>query len=319
MTPSRLHKPDLRIVESAHGAPQKVTRWNEIRIEDRDQRSFGKGQAVSQRARFVAFSRSAPDVRDPYFLEPPHRGAARDDRRRLVVRVVENLDLEAPGRPFDLTYGVEHALRHVSLVVDRHLHADERLVALADRRLRPRAQPRRAPRQVEKVQAEGEEKNACDANDAEDDGLDQRSNRAYGRMVERTYLTRSRASGWWRRVHCMYRQARSPSVRAAPSRNRGNSADGKRWVGVGSMSRAAGLFASWGKCSTRAGLAPISSWIDSTPKSGSAISSSNAMSSSWRWRGRYCERSRIRFAVIKRGAMGRRVRSSTGFARCASA
>jgi len=48
-------------------------------------------------------------------------------------------------------------------------------------------------------------------------------------------------------------------------------------------------------------------------------SSSNAMSASWRSSGMHCERSRIRFAVIRRGASGRRVRSSTGLARCASA
>src|ERR1700674_2438230 len=129
VTPPRLRKPDLRILEGAHDPPKKVALWNEIRIEDRDQGGVGEGQAVRQSACLVACPRSAPDVRDTNSLVPPHRDAARDDRRRFVIRVVEHLDLEAPGRPFDLTYRVEHALRHISLVVARHLTANDRLVA----------------------------------------------------------------------------------------------------------------------------------------------------------------------------------------------
>jgi len=51
----------------------------EVRIEDRHERRLSEGQAVSQGARLVPHSRSAPDVHDVDSLQLPHRDAARDD------------------------------------------------------------------------------------------------------------------------------------------------------------------------------------------------------------------------------------------------
>ena len=54
---------------------------------------------------------------------PPVRHAPGDDLRRLVVRVVEDLHLEAVARPFDGADRIDYAFRDITLVVDGELHA----------------------------------------------------------------------------------------------------------------------------------------------------------------------------------------------------
>src|SRR5437879_12180379 len=54
---------------------------------------------------------------------PPVRQAPSNDLRRLVVRVVEDLHLEAVARPFDGGDRIDDALGDITLVVDGELHA----------------------------------------------------------------------------------------------------------------------------------------------------------------------------------------------------
>src|SRR5260370_2368651 len=70
-----------------------------------------------------SFTRTTPEVGDAALFAPPVRGPPGDDLRRLVVRVVEDLDLEAVARPVHRAHRVDHALGAVALVVDANLHA----------------------------------------------------------------------------------------------------------------------------------------------------------------------------------------------------
>jgi hypothetical protein len=58
---------------------------------------------------------------------------AGDDRRGLVGRVVEHLDLEAITRIVERADGFDDATAHVELVVDRDLHRDHREVPIGER------------------------------------------------------------------------------------------------------------------------------------------------------------------------------------------
>src|SRR5438046_6580060 len=57
----------------------------------------------------------------------PGGSAATHDPDRLVVGVVEDLDLQPVARPFDRADRVDHAVGDVALVVDRDLDAYARL------------------------------------------------------------------------------------------------------------------------------------------------------------------------------------------------
>ncbi len=207
VSPSRLREPDAGVIEDAHDPAQEVLWRDEVGVEDGDEGRGGQAHAVRERARLEAFAHAAPDVGDVDPFTPPVRRPAAGDVRGLVVRVVQHLHLEAIARPFHPAHRIDHALGNVALVVDRDLHAHGSLGAGGDRRPRRSSNSRRAPAQVQQVDAKAQEGEACRGEHADRDPGDHveppSSNKVYGRMVARTYATRARASGLSRRVHCM--------------------------------------------------------------------------------------------------------------------
>jgi hypothetical protein len=83
-----------------------------------------------------------------------------NDRNRLIIRVVEDLDLKAGSRPVEGAHGIEHPLGYVTLVVDRNLDANFRFVYASHQPSGPRLQPRRLPREIEEVDAKNEKRGA---------------------------------------------------------------------------------------------------------------------------------------------------------------
>src|SRR5713226_7610837 len=113
-----------------------------------------------------------------------------DDSDGVVVRIVEDLDLQPVEWPLHRAYRIDDPLGDVTLVVDRDLYADFGLRADRDRCAPGRAEAGGAPGQVEQVRPEAQEREAAGREDPEGDRGDQlasgSSNSAYGRMVART-------------------------------------------------------------------------------------------------------------------------------------
>src|SRR5260370_34285416 len=110
----------------------------------------------------------------------PLRRTAADDQRRLVVRVDENLHMDAVAWPFHRADGGDHALGYVALVVDRDLHADVWFIAETDRVRRRLSYAGGAPGQIEKVHREAQKGEARGGEDAKRDGDDRGDHDASG-------------------------------------------------------------------------------------------------------------------------------------------
>ena len=158
--PPRLRETDLRVVEDAKDAAEEVAGRHEVGVEDGDERCGGEVQSVLERAGLEVFTRTAPDVGDPCPLSPPVRCPAADDETGLVIRVVEQLHLEAVTRPLHRAHRVDDALGDVALVVDGDLHADSWFFAGLNVRRNRGADARGAPGEVEKIQSEAEQSEA---------------------------------------------------------------------------------------------------------------------------------------------------------------
>src|SRR6266446_7844940 len=154
MAPTSLRKAHTCVLEHGHGAAQEVARRYEVGVEDRDERRAGEVQPMGERAGFETITCTAPDLDDVDPSCSPVRRAPAYDRRRLVVRIVEDLHLDAVARPFHLADGVDHALGYVALVVDRHLHADVWFMAEWHRAGWRLTDAGGAPGQIEKVHLE---------------------------------------------------------------------------------------------------------------------------------------------------------------------
>jgi hypothetical protein len=99
----------------------------------------------------------------------PVLSSPRDDGNSVIVRVVENLDLESLAWPIQLAHSVKDALGHVALVVDRHLDTDPGFVSVRDRWIAARLEAGRSIREVQKVRAKCEEGEAGDGDDSDGD------------------------------------------------------------------------------------------------------------------------------------------------------
>ena len=170
MAPTRLHESDLRINESTHGPAKKVGRRYEIGVEDRDEGRRRGLQAMREGPGLEPGAAASAHMGDRNAPPRPAGSAAGDYRDSVIVRVVEYLHLEAIARPLEAAYRVDDTARHVALVVDGYLHADQRLVPMA-RRWLPRAlQAGGVPGQVKKVGAEAEEQDAGRSEQGDDPG-----------------------------------------------------------------------------------------------------------------------------------------------------
>jgi hypothetical protein len=79
-----------------------------------------------------------------------------DDRDSVIVRVVEDLDLESLTWPVQLAHCVENALGHIPLVVDRHLDADPWFLSARDWLMDSMPEAGRSPCEEEDVGAKAE-------------------------------------------------------------------------------------------------------------------------------------------------------------------
>jgi len=169
MAPTGLGETDARILENTERSAQEVARWNEVGVENRNERRIRQCQAMRQRAGLEALASAAQHVRHADPALPPKGDTAGDDGDGLVVRIVEGPHLESTARPLQLANRVEHALGHVSLVVDGHLDADSRLTSGSGRFIPARTQARRAPGQIQEVRTKSEQRNAGGRDDANRD------------------------------------------------------------------------------------------------------------------------------------------------------
>ncbi len=133
VTPARLCETDARVVENAERAPEEIARWDEVGVEDGDEGGRGQAQPVRERARLETLTRATPHVGQADAFAPPVRRAPAHDGEGLVVRIVEQLDLQPLARPLDRAHGIDDPLSDVPLVVDRDLHTDVGLGANRDR------------------------------------------------------------------------------------------------------------------------------------------------------------------------------------------
>ena len=152
--PARLHETDRIVGKHANRPAQEVGRRHEVGVEDRDERRLRERHPVREGAGLEAIPLQPAHVRHLEAAPSPPREPRVDDLSGLVVGVVEHLHLESIGGPFDGTDRVDHALRDVPLVVNRDLHADQRLRAPRRGIMLDGTQARRAPRQVQQVHAE---------------------------------------------------------------------------------------------------------------------------------------------------------------------
>ena len=148
VSPPRLREADAGVVEDSHRAAQELSWRNEVGIEDGDERRVGQGHPVRERSRLETIARRAPDLSHRNSLATPVQDPARDDRRGLVIGIVEHLDLELLARPVQRTNGVQDTLGDVAFVVYRHLNAHPWLASWLDRRMTVRTETGRAPREV---------------------------------------------------------------------------------------------------------------------------------------------------------------------------
>ena len=169
VTPAALHHADVRILEVGDQAAEEVRLGQEVGVEHRDQLALGHLQPRVERAGLVAGALRAVQVRDvqPARAQPPDR--RRQQGAGLVRGVVEDLELEAGGRVFDLRHLLEQAHGDVRLVVERELDRDGGQVGpredpvARDRRhaCRQRAQP------VAEARAHDQEVGAVEAVDGQ--------------------------------------------------------------------------------------------------------------------------------------------------------
>ena len=127
--PARLHEADVGFPEPAHRLAQEVRGGQEVRVEDGDQLGRGPFQPEGKGAGLVAIPAAPTKVSDPNTPGTPVTDALGDDPDRLVVRVVQHLDLKPVAWPIEAGDRVDDPLSDVPLVVDGELDGYLGLVA----------------------------------------------------------------------------------------------------------------------------------------------------------------------------------------------
>src|SRR2546430_7138681 len=157
MAPARLRESDRGIVECTDRSPQKILRRDKVGFEDGDTRRLCLFHAVCESARFEPGAGPSAQLSYADGLAAPLRDAAGENADRLVVGVIEHLDLKPIARPVDCADRVDDTLDDVALVVDGDLDADAWLAGSDQTRSRGTMQPERANRQGEDVEAGDEQ------------------------------------------------------------------------------------------------------------------------------------------------------------------
>ena len=121
MPPARLDHADAGVAQMTPGAPQEVGRGDEVGVEHRDPLAARARESRGQRAGLVPGAVRAVEVVDVHAVRPVAHHRGRGEGTSLVGRVVQHLDLEPARRPLERRRGVDQALDHQALVVDREL------------------------------------------------------------------------------------------------------------------------------------------------------------------------------------------------------
>ncbi len=126
MSPACLHHAHLLVVEVGQSAPQEVGLGNEVRIEDADELARGGGQAPVEGTRLEPVAAAAAQMGriQTALLQRLH--PAPDRLRRVVIRIVQNLDLDSIRRIVQPGHGTEQTLDDIKFVVNRQLNGDYR-------------------------------------------------------------------------------------------------------------------------------------------------------------------------------------------------
>ena len=124
MTPTRLHHAHGRIRKYGNRATEKIWRWDEVRVEDRDELATGDLQTRLEGSGLESSAIVPMEVAD---VDP--LGDVPADRRLrdlpcFVDRVVQYLDLEQLARVVELAHRIDQPIRDVHLIEDRKLDGD---------------------------------------------------------------------------------------------------------------------------------------------------------------------------------------------------
>lgn len=112
-----------RGVQQRHGLFEKVGSWNEVGVEDGDEVAARRRETVRQCARFVSRSRASANVQHVHASTARRRCGRRDDGRRLIGGVIEDLHFEL--RPAKCADCFDDPRGNRGLVVERNLHGDD--------------------------------------------------------------------------------------------------------------------------------------------------------------------------------------------------
>ncbi len=126
VAPARLDHGEPGACKIGNGAAEKICGRNKVRIENGDEFAGCRFQTFLQRAGFEAFAIVAMNVGDGDAESAVSLDAIAGDLLSLVGGIIENLDIEKFARVIELRDGLDEALDHVALVVDRELNCDLR-------------------------------------------------------------------------------------------------------------------------------------------------------------------------------------------------
>src|SRR5260221_4268071 len=124
MLPAPLHERDLRIGEVGDGSLEEIGRGDEVGVEDGDQLAFCETEPVRQGASFEIRGGEAPELHDVEACLTKPRHDLDDDPYRLVVRVIQSLDLEQLARIVERRSRLDRARRRIVLIPDGDLDRD---------------------------------------------------------------------------------------------------------------------------------------------------------------------------------------------------
>ncbi len=144
ISPRGLHHADALIRERHKEAAYELRLRDEIGIQHEEELARRPAKPVREGSSLVAHSGRPADVLEPDPSPAPTRGAYSRDRRRLIRRIVEELDVQQMPRIVQLTGGVDQTLDDVGLVVYGQLNRDPRQragPACSHLPLRPREPP----------------------------------------------------------------------------------------------------------------------------------------------------------------------------------
>ena len=136
VSPACLNDPHPRMGEIMNRAAQVVRLGRKISVEDADELASHRGHAFVHGTCFVAVPARAVPVFDLESLLAQFHRVGFTDFRRLVGRVIENLNLQFLLRVIERADGGHELIHHVRLVEDRQLDGDGRQVGELSERFR---------------------------------------------------------------------------------------------------------------------------------------------------------------------------------------